>query len=81
MTRTPNGAHYQRITYSTDGGETFWTEGLDENLFSVDEGSYKLVELDLSDVPDADDNPDFMIRIEMAGEGSEPDIMTVSPHQ
>ena len=73
VTRTPNGAHYQRITYSTDGGETFWTEGLDENLFSVDEGSYKLVELDLSDVPDADDNPDFMIRIEMAGEGSEPD--------
>lgn len=73
VTRTFNGAHSHKIEYSIDGGESFRTEGLSDTLITVDEGVYKLAELDFSETEGVDDNPGFQIRLTMTGEGSEPE--------
>jgi len=71
ITRTPNGAHDQQVSYTIDG-ENFITDGLDSTEFYVSL-YYDMVELDFSGIEGVDDNPDFKVRLTLAGENSEPD--------
>jgi hypothetical protein len=70
-TRTASGAHKQQVSYSIDG-ENFTTNGLDSTEFYVSL-YYGLVELDFSGMEGVDDNPDFKVRLTLAGENSEPE--------
>lgn len=70
--RSSQGAHRQQISYSTDGGTTFTSDGLSVDQVTVGT-DYELVELDFSNIADVDNNPGFQVRLTMAGEGSEPD--------
>ncbi len=71
IVRTSNGAHNQQVSYSIDG-ENFITAGLDSTEFYVSL-YYGMVELDFSGIEGVDDNPDFKVRLTLAGENSEPD--------
>ncbi|MDI6402864.1 T9SS type A sorting domain-containing protein, partial [Balneolaceae bacterium ANBcel3] len=73
VTRTSNGAHQQMIDYSLNGGTSFSNEGIETSLITVLEGEYKLVEIDFSEIEGSSNNPDFLVRIRMEGENSEPD--------
>lgn len=73
VTRTSSGAHAHTVEYSIDGGLTYSEEGLSNNLVFVSEDNYGWVEFDFSDIPGVSDNPDFVVRITMTGENSEPD--------
>lgn len=73
VTRTTNGAHAHEIMYSVDGGETFMQDGLDQTEVTVNDGEYKLVEVDFSGIEGVDNNRDFQVRLTMTGEGSEPE--------
>jgi len=68
--RTSSGAHKQQVSYSIDG-ENFITDGLDSTEFYVGL-YYDMVELDFSGIEGVDDNPDFKVRLTLAGENSEP---------
>ncbi len=73
VTRTSSGATAHTVAYSVDGGENFTDDGLSESLVSVSEDHYNLVQFDFTGLEGVDDNSDFMIRISMTGEGSEPE--------
>ncbi len=71
ITRTSSGAHNQQFSYSIDG-ENFITDGLDttETYVSL---YYNMVELDFTGIEGVEDNPDFKVRLTLAGENSGPD--------
>ena len=60
--RTSNGPQVQTISYSVDGS-TFIQTGLENTSYGVTE-TYVLRQFDFTDIPEADDNPNFRIRIE-----------------
>ena len=65
--RTNNGMLKNILSYSLDG-ETFIQDGLATVEFEIEQaGIYYLVNLDFSDIEGADNNPDFMVRIEFEG--------------
>ncbi len=68
--RTDDGAEEQDITYSTDGSE-FHSEGLTYSTVRIGL-NYVLHELDFTGMEAVDDNPDFTLRINASGIGSEP---------
>lgn len=72
-TRTSNGAQEQEVAYSVNGGSSWTTAGLQEASFTIDEDEYKLIELDFSAMAAVNDNPDFQVKITLAGEGAEPE--------
>ena len=56
------------IDYSVDGGTVNWiTSGLNESEFSLT-GQYQLFTIDFTDIPEANDNADFKIRIRFEGD-------------
>jgi hypothetical protein len=67
----PAGRTSSRFSYSIDG-ENFITDGLDSTEFYVSL-YYGLVELDFSGMEGVDDNPDFKVRLTLAGENSGPE--------
>ncbi len=72
VNRTANGAERQQIAYSLDGGKTFTAAGLPTAEIAVKPDAWTLVELDFSAISGADDNPNFVVRLTMAGAGSDP---------
>ena len=69
--RTSSGAHNQQFSYSIDG-ETFITDGLDTTVTYVSL-YYGLVELDFTGIEGVEDNPDFKVRLTLAGENAGPE--------
>ncbi|MFT3822724.1 MAG: CotH kinase family protein [Chitinophagaceae bacterium] len=61
-----NGATFQRISYSPDGGTT-WFIKKDSLPVST---NYEIKAIDFSDVPDAVHNPGFMIKTEFFGDNT-----------
>jgi hypothetical protein len=59
--RTNNGAKKQRISYSVDG-QNFSTFGLQETIFDIGL-DWALYEIDLSNVPAANDHPALTLRL------------------
>jgi len=56
------------IDYSVDAENTDWTaEGLSSESHALS-SSYQLFEVDFTDIPEVNDNPDFLIRIRFDGE-------------
>jgi len=52
------------VDYSVSSGEPQWqTSGLNENTFELWENIYHLYEIDFSSIAEANDNPNFKIRI------------------
>ncbi|TVR97036.1 MAG: hypothetical protein EA418_03960 [Wenzhouxiangellaceae bacterium] len=65
--RTNNGMLMNILSYSLDG-VSFQQDGLPAVEFELDEASvYYFVNIDFSDIEGANDNPDFKIRVEFAG--------------
>jgi hypothetical protein len=67
-----NGADRQQIAYSLDGGKTFTTAGLSTGEVTVVPDAWTMAEFDFSAIAGADDNPNFVMRLTMAGAGREP---------
>ena len=67
-----NGAERQQIAYSLDGGRTFTTDGLPHSDVTVMPDAWTLADIDFSGIAGADDNPNFVVRLTMAGTGAEP---------
>jgi hypothetical protein len=73
VNRTPaNGAERQQIAYSLDGGKTFTTAGLSTTEITVKPEAWTMAEIDFSGVKGANDNANFVVRLTMAGAGSDP---------
>ncbi len=66
------GAERQQIAYSLVGGKTFTTAGLSRSDVMVMPETWTLAEIDFSGIAGADDNPNFVVRLTMAGTGAEP---------
>ncbi len=61
--RTPNGAREQTLYYSADSGDHFTQVG---ETYTVTE-DFVLHHVDLSDIPEAQDNPDLQFKILFSG--------------
>ncbi len=59
--RTGSGAQTLHLFYTTDGSN-FGYAGLEENVFTVTE-DYQLIELDLTNIAAANNNPQFKLKI------------------
>lgn len=66
-TKTKEGATEQTYSYSIDGGKTFITKGLKLTSFSPITTTYSLATLDLSDISDADNSANFILKINFGG--------------
>ncbi|MCW4469942.1 choice-of-anchor I family protein [Flavobacterium sp. MFBS3-15] len=66
-TRTTQGASEQSYSYSTDGGTTFITTWLPVTTFSPTVDTYGLVTLDFSSIAGANNNPNFIVKINFGG--------------
>src|SRR5690606_10536229 len=66
-TKTNQGATQQNYSYSTDGGNTFTTAGLAVTTFSPVTDIYNLVTLNFSGIPEANNNPNFILKISFGG--------------
>lgn len=66
-TKTNQGATQQNYSYSIDGGNTFTTAGLPVTTFSPVTDIYNLVTLNFSGIPEANNNPDFILKISFGG--------------
>lgn len=65
--RTSTGFTNQQVIYSLDGGET----NVELTNVSTIPSSWGTVTLDFSDIPGADNNPNFMVGFILTGAGSE----------
>ncbi len=61
-------ATHLKVDYSVAQQDTVWTAAGLENPTRPLTGSYQLFEYDFKDIGDADDNPDFKIRIRFLGD-------------
>jgi len=66
-TRTNQGASEQLYSYSIDGGTTFITTGLPVATFSPTVDTYGLVTLDFSAIAGANNNPNFIVKVNFGG--------------
>jgi hypothetical protein len=66
-TKTKEGATEQIYSYSIDGGVTFIDTNLPVKTFSPVTDTYSLVTLDLSGIPGADNNANFILKINFGG--------------
>lgn len=66
-TRTNQGASEQLYSYSIDGGTTFITTGLPVATFSPTVDTYGLVILDFSGIAGANNNPNFIVKVNFGG--------------
>ena len=66
-TKTNQGATQQNYSYSIDGGNTFTTAGLPVTTFSPVTDIYNLVTLNFSGIPEANNNPDFVLKVSFGG--------------
>ncbi|WP_294822658.1 choice-of-anchor I family protein [uncultured Flavobacterium sp.] len=66
-TRTNQGASQQLYSYSLDGGATFSTANLPVTTFNPSADTYATVTLDFSAIEGADNNPDFVVKINFGG--------------
>ena len=66
-TKTTKGASEQTYSYSIDGGVTFIDTDLPVKKFSPVVDIYNLVALDLSGIPGADNNANFVLKINFGG--------------
>jgi len=74
VSRSADGAELQRIAYSLDGGASFTTTGLAATEVAVTAGSWMLVDIDFSGIDAVDNNPRFVVRLTMAGNGAGPNV-------
>ena len=61
-TRTGSGSQTQTIFYSTDG-VNYTQNGLETNQFTLTEDVYNSINIDFSNIPAADNNPNFKVKI------------------
>jgi hypothetical protein len=66
-TKTSQGATEQTYSYSLDGGATFITTDLPVTTYAPVTDTYNLVTLDFSAIAGADNNPDFVLKINFGG--------------
>lgn len=64
--RSPDGMLNHDVEYSTNGGQSFSTTNLLQTSFAMSE-NYELVRVNLAGVNNANDNEDFQIRVNFAG--------------
>ncbi|MFL9844412.1 choice-of-anchor I family protein [Flavobacterium rhizosphaerae] len=72
-TRTGSGATEQNYSYSLDGGTTYTNAGLGTVAYNPEEDVYNLVTLDFSGIEGADNNPDFIVKINFGGDNASGD--------
>ena len=62
------GASIQNYSYSIDGGTTFITTGLSTTTFNPNvDPTYDIVTLDFSSISGANNNPNFVVKINFGG--------------
>ena len=67
----PQRLHEAMRYAALEGGKTFTTTGLTTTEIAVKPEAWTLAEIDFSAVSGADDNPNFVVRLTMAGGGGQ----------